>query len=256
MSTALPAMLEQPLLGALVEHGLLAAGDRHHDRAPEVVALGRLGERRLLLAREQLSRSRSARGRSTGARPRPRSSRAAAPTALGRRPGSAGAGARWTRGRRHLAEKVMWSRSRSWSSAAASAMAASVAVGGDAVDEQRLGRDADGERGAARRLADRVATAARPTRPTAGCSGGYSVQLRAATSSARATRSRPRTSSGESWETWDTAIIAKATLQLRCQPRMHRRPACRRTLRAVPGRGSPERRRDILPAACGPSTSS
>src|SRR5882672_1263346 len=36
--------------------------------------------------------------------------------------------------------------------------------------------------------------------PTVGCSGGYSVQLRAAASRARANCSRPRASSGESWD--------------------------------------------------------
>src|SRR6185436_7826915 len=34
---------QEALLGALVEHRLLAARNLHHDRAPQVVALGRLG---------------------------------------------------------------------------------------------------------------------------------------------------------------------------------------------------------------------
>src|SRR4051794_3977543 len=47
-------------------------------------------------------------------------------------------------------------------------------------------------------------------RPTVGCSGGYSVQLRAATSRARASCSRPRASSGESSEVGDTEVIMQA----------------------------------------------
>src|SRR6185295_11429011 len=39
---------------------------------------------------------------------------------------------------------------------------------------------------------------------TVGCSGGYSVQLRTATSSARANCSKPRKSSGDSWDVWAT----------------------------------------------------
>src|SRR5262249_46462641 len=50
----------------------------------------------------------------------------------------------------------------------------------------------------------RIASARRETdEPTVGCSGGDSVQLRAATRSARASCSKPPASSGDSWETRD-----------------------------------------------------
>ena len=102
--------------------------------------------------------------------------------------------------------KVTARMSRSWRSAAASAMpvwlaSASVpsiiSVSGVTPSENAAPND-DSRIAAASRL---IETA------TVGCSGGYSVQFRTATSRARASCSRLRVSSADSWDTWATRLI-------------------------------------------------
>ena len=196
MSIGLPAIASRRSCERSSKSGLLAARDRHDDRPPEIVAPGRLGDRRLLRA-PAASRNRSARAQSRGDLPSPRSARvrrgSGAPPARAR--GCAG-----TRGRRPCGTspmKVSCSRSRSCRSVAASAMApwaasaaapSIISVSGVMPMEKTAPRDDS-----------RIASHSRDTEAaTVGCSGGYSVQLRAATSRARASCSRPRASSGES----------------------------------------------------------
>ena len=163
---------EQALLRALVEDRLLSADDRQHDRAPEVVALGRLGDL-AFLAREHLlvvdlldrdrrvpfvgpdARRAAARG---GARP----GRA---SAGGGTPGSSSGGIVADEGDREDVAVVQHRRGFGdaglrWRRPAAPSI---ISVSGVTPIANA---------GAERRVADRGARSDRPTAPTVGCSGG------------------------------------------------------------------------------------
>ena len=148
---------EQALLRALVEDRLLAAGDLHHDRAPQIVAPGRL-EDLAFVAREQRLVIELLEDERRVAVLGPDLHRAAAAPAFGgveaeqpQQPGDALG--------RDLAEKrdvqqiaVVEQRRGVGDSA--------LGLGRrDPVDEERARRDADAERGAERRLADRASRA-------------------------------------------------------------------------------------------------
>ncbi len=202
MSTGAAGDREQALLRPLVEDRLLAADDRQDDRAPEVVAPGRLGDlaffaREHLLVVDLFDRER----RMSLGPPRCAPVRRAGGAPPGR--ASAAAGTRGSSPAARSPTKVMREDVAIVEHRGRLGDAALAAVGRGAFDHQRVRRDADREDGAERRFADRGREAVdrgadgrmlrRIERPVA-----HRDQQRAGQCS------KPRASSGDSWETWDT----------------------------------------------------
>ena len=205
MSAGLPAIASRRSCARSSNTAFWPPAIDSDDRAPEVVALGRLGRRRPPRARAP-SRSRSARWRSTGGPRRPRCAR-------GRRAGGArpASSVRMRRNAcsvvgRHVADEgeLAGCRGRGAAPRPRRCRSGCASAGAPSTSSVSGVTPMENDR-AERRVADRRRPRRdRPTRRRSGCSGGYSVQLRAAASSARASCSRPRASSGDSWETWDT----------------------------------------------------